>query len=347
MVIDANVYWIPEELFTDEELKEKFFAAIPAQYDWHGRMEEIPGTGRKQIILEKPEGSPNLNYVQGEYTTAGILKDMDEGGVDIGLLKAPGCHEWLTPELCHIFNEGMAECAKESGGRLIPLAVVAPASEEAVDELTYCVEELGMKAVQLCAHYGNSYLDDPKFRPFFEKLNEYGMTAYVHHTPVPVEYRTFLDYDNVRRSYGRVVDQGLAISRELYGGVFDRYPNIRLVHSMLGGGFFAVSEMMMPHGPSASQDSVGRFQGAETGDIKGQFRENIYFEMSHSQPWGKKQLEAAVEILGADHIVYGSSYPVRREWMTGGAQFVRDLDISEEEKEMILCENAKRLYGAG
>ncbi len=343
MVIDSNVYWIPEGLFTDEELQKKFFDAIPAEYDWYGKLEPIPGTDKSQIILQKPEGSNNLNYVQGEYFTEGILADMDRGGVDVGLLKAPGCHEWLTPELCHIFNEGMAQCSKESGGRLIPLAIVRPDSAEAVDELQYCVEKLGMKAVQLCAHYGNSYLDDPKFAPFFEKLNDYGLTAYVHHTPVPVEYRTFLDYDNVRRSYGRVVDQGLAIGRELYSGFFDKYPNVKLVHSMLGGGFFSIAEMMMPHG--GPKGAVSRFQGAEVGDIRGQFKNNIFFETSHSQPWGKKALEAAVEILGADHIVYGSSYPVNREWMTGGAQFVRDLDITEEEKQMILCGNARRLYG--
>ncbi|MCD8369802.1 MAG: amidohydrolase, partial [Clostridiales bacterium] len=317
MIIDANVYWIPESLFTDESLKEKFFAAIPSEFGWPGSMESIPGTGKSQIILEKPEGSANLNYVQGEYTTPGILADMDKGGIDIGLLKAPGCHEWLTPELCRLFNDGMAACAAESDGRLIPLAITVPGSSGCIAELEYCVETLGMKAVQICAHYGDRYLDDKKFAPFFEKLNEYGMTAYVHHTPVPVEYRTFLDYDNVRRSYGRVVDQGLAIGRELYSGMFDRYPNIRLVHSMLGGGFFAVSEMMMPHGPAA-KDSVARFQGAEAGDIRSQFKKHIYFEMSHAQPWGKAQLEAAVKILGADHIVFGSSYPVRREWMIGG-----------------------------
>ncbi len=344
MVIDANVYWIPESLFTDEDLLKKFFDAIPAEYDWYGKIEDIPGTDRKQIVLEKPKGDPNLNYVQGEYTTSGILAAMDEGGVDIGLLKAPGCHEWLTPELCHIFNEGMAKCASESNGRLIPLAVVAPDSPNAIDELDYCVNELGMKAVQLCAHYGNSYLDDEKFASFFEKLNELGLTVYVHHTPVPVEYKTFLAYDNVRRSYGRVVDQGLAIGRELYSGFFDRYPNIKMVHSMLGGGFFAISEMMMPHGRAASKDTVDRFQSAGTGDISAQFKNNIYFEMSHAQPWGKKQLLAAIDILGADHIVYGSSYPVRREWMTGGVEYVRDLDISDEEKDLILCENAKRLY---
>lgn len=66
--------------------------------------------------------------------------------------------------------------------------------------------------------------------------------------------------------------------------------------------------------------------------------------MSHAQPWGKEQLECAVRVLGADHILYGSSYPVRKEWLTEGPDFVRSLNISKEERALILAEDAKRLY---
>ena len=61
-------------------------------------------------------------------------------------------------------------------------------------------------------------------------------------------------------------------------------------------------------------------------------------------PGGKDQLECAVKVLGADHILFGTSYPVRPVWLLEGADFVRGLDITEEEKELILHENAKQLY---
>lgn len=50
-------------------------------------------------------------------------------------------------------------------------------------------------------------------------------------------------------------------------------------------------------------------------------------------------------MLGADHIIYGSSYPVKQVWMTGGPEHVRQLDIREEEKELLLAGNARRIYG--
>ena len=73
--------------------------------------------------------------------------------------------------------------------------------------------------------------------------------------------------------------------------------------------------------------------------------ENIFFETSHAQPWGRESLECAVRVLGSDHIIYGSSYPVRMEWLTEGAGFVRGMDLSGDDKENILWRNASRLYG--
>ena len=164
----------------------------------------------------------------------------------------------------------------------------------------------------------------------------------MHHTPVPVEYQKIKDYNNLRRSLGRCEDQLTAVGRELFSGMFDRYPNVRLVHSMLGGGFFTFSEMLMPHGPQ-TPDPSGRFT-ATPESMRRHLENNLFFEMSHAQPWGRTLLEAAVRILGADHIVYGSSSPVKAQWQQEGPAFVRALDLTQEEKELLLCGNAKRLY---
>ena len=180
------------------------------------------------------------------------------------------------------------------------------------------------------------------FATFFEELNKYQATVYVHHTPVPTQYDALYEYTNVRRSYGRCVDQTTAICRELYSGFFEKYPQLTFVHSMLGGAFFGLKNVLMPHKPSKA-DTVQRF-GGDDKHIEEHFAENIYFEMSHAQPWGKDALEYAVQVLGADHIIFGSSYPVRQEWLTKGADFVNNLDLTAEEKDLILGGNAQRLY---
>ena len=56
-------------------------------------------------------------------------------------------------------------------------------------------------------------------------------------------------------------------------------------------------------------------------------------------------MEAAIKINGADHYLFGSSFPVFYSWMGQGVQFVaNELDVTDEEREMMLSGNAKRLF---
>lgn len=341
MVIDANMYWLPESMFEKEEETERFLTEIPLAYGMRGIL-KTDGTGKtRQIAVEKPEGYQNLNYVQGEYQLKNQIRDMDEGGVDMAILKIPGCHEWMSLDTCRKFNDGMSKAILESNGRMEALTVVPPfASKACFHEIDRC-RSMGFKGVQLCAHYGEYYLDAEVFAPFFEKLNETETTVYIHHTPVPVEFDCLYQYNNLRRSYGRCVDQTTAVCRELFSGFFDKYPNLTFVHSMLGGAFFAVFNMMFPE--KSEKEAVSRFDEENTAVLEN-LKKHVYFEMSHAQPWGKDQLECAVKVLGADHILFGTSYPVKKEWLTQGVAFVEGLDIALEEKEAILYGNAKNIY---
>ncbi|MBO6002767.1 MAG: amidohydrolase family protein, partial [Mailhella sp.] len=201
-VIDANLYWFPEDLFTNEELAEKFLSEVPVQYGIKGYLKE--NNGLKQYVIEKPVGSENLNYVQGDYVLEKQLKDMDKAGIDKAVLKLSCQQEWMSLDMCRLFNDGMAEHVKQSNGRMAALGVVPPQGTSAVfKEIDRCLDALHFGGLQLSAHYGNQYLDDEAFAPFFAYLNEHGVTCYVHHTPLPVQYGSLTAYTNLRRSYGR------------------------------------------------------------------------------------------------------------------------------------------------
>jgi len=208
-------------------------------------------------------------------------------------------------------------------------------------ELERCIKELGFSGVQMAAHYGNLYLDEEEFKPHFKKINEMNIPVVVHHTPLPVDFTSVCAYTNLRRQFGRCVGQATAVGRELFSGMFDEFPNLKLIHSMLGGGFFAFSNMLAPK--ITGKDAVQRFQTGG-GKINQYLENNIYFDTSGSIQWGKTQLECAVKVLGADHILYGSSYPIRHDWFTQGVGFVNNLDIDDESKSLILSENAIRLF---
>ena len=71
---------------------------------------------------------------------------------------------------------------------------------------------------------------------------------------------------------------------------------------------------------------------------------NIYFDMTHPMSWSKDQLELAVKTCGADHLLLGSSFPVFYEWMARSVGSVKALDVTQEEKDLMLGGNAAKLF---
>ena len=72
---------------------------------------------------------------------------------------------------------------------------------------------------------------------------------------------------------------------------------------------------------------------------------DIYMDTAYcAEPWlDKGLLKEIIRTHGSERILFGSDYP----WHLPSQEIslIRSLDISEEEKEMILGENARRLLG--
>ena len=111
-----------------------------------------------------------------------------------------------------------------------------------------------------------------------------------------------------------------------------------------GGGFFAFADLLAPKS-SGVKEEMERFDMSASEKAREYLNRNVYFGISHAPVWGKAQIECAVKVLGADHVLFGGSYPVRREWLLKGVDFVQSLDVGEEEKAMVLGENAIKIFG--
>lgn len=343
-VVDINIHHLPEDLFTNEAILNGFLNSAPRGFGEIARVIEMD-SGKKQLILEKPAGFQNLNYVEGDYSVEAKLAAMDDAGVDYGVMRVPVWQEWLGLETCKAVNDNAADIVSRSGGRLFTTACVPPwGGKENIYELERCVKELGAVGVQLACHYGQLYLDDPVFEPYLKVIEKLEIPVVVHHTPLPVEWKSVIDYTNLRREYGRIMDQGVAVGRELFSGMFDRMPGLRFIHTMFGGNWFANTALLTPH-KTNKDEAMQRLDPTGGEKIKQYLEENIFFDMTHPHSWGKDQVEAAVKINGADHYLFGSSFPVFYSWMGQGVEFVaNELDVTDEEREMMLSGNAKRLF---
>lgn len=343
MIIDINMHHLPEDLFTNEKILDGFLSTAPRGFGEIASLGTVE-SGVKQLILEKPKGYQNLNYVDGDYSLEAKLKAMDDAGVDIAILRVPVWQEWLRLETCKIVNDNAADMCKRSGGRIYSTACVPPwGGKENLYELERCLKELGMVGVQLACHYGQLYLDDEVFKPYWRVLNDLDVPVIVHHTPLPVYWQSVYEYTNLRRELGRIIDQATALGRELFSGMFEEFPNLKLIHTMFGGNWFANQNLVMPK-KGKKKEAMLRLDMTEGERITKYLKNNIFYDMTHPASWGKEQVECAIKVCGADHLLLGTTFPVFYNWMSEGVEFMKTLDIKEEERTLITSGNAIRLF---
>jgi predicted TIM-barrel fold metal-dependent hydrolase len=243
-----------------------------------------------------------------------------------------------------VVNDNAADICKRSNGRIYANACIPPwGGKENIYELERCVKELGMVGVQLACHYGELYLDDEVFGDYLKVIHDLKVPVVVHHTPGPVNWQSIYEFTNVRRELGRITDQATAVARELFSGMFEKLPDLRFIHTMFGGNFFALYNLLTPH-KGKKAEAMQRLDLSESERVKGYLKNNIFFDTTHPASWGKDQVECAIKVCGADHILFSSSFPVFYNWMSDGVECMNSLDLSDADRELVMSGNAVRLF---
>ena len=130
---------------------------------------------------------------------------------------------------------------------------------------------------------------------------------------------------------GRILDQMTAVGRELFSGMFDEFPNLKFIHTMFGGNWFANQKLLTPK-KGVKKEAMLRLDMSEGERITRYLQNNIFFDTTHPASWGKAhRWRCAIEVSGADHILFGTSFPVFYNWMNEGVEFMKTLDITEDQ----------------
>ena len=187
---------------------------------------------------------------------------------------------------------------KNIRGRFVGLAQ-APILEgkAALAELRRAISDLGLHGVTITSQVNGLSLDSPKLYDFYETVCELDVPVFVHPALVPTGYEHLKDYD-LPRVLGREVDFTVATTRLIAGGIFDRFPNLKIVMAHFGGGIAAVKDRL-----------IGK--GYRFGTLKKPFAEYydmIYFDMAGFEG-GVVALNCALQGIRPERLVFASDYP--------------------------------------
>jgi len=236
-------------------------------------------------------------------TAEELIDSMDRAGIDVSVIVNLG---WMTHELCAETNDYILESIARYPKRLVGFCTVQPQSlDAAIAEIERCAQN-GAKGIgELRPDIQLLDLEDEAIiSPLMETIKKHRLILLTHASE-PAGH----DYPG----------KGIITPDVLYPFI-THYPDVTIVCAHWGGGlpFYA----LMPEVKKALH--------------------NVYFDTAASPFLYQPRIYSlASELVGADKVLFGSDFPLLPP--TRLLQEIKSVALTEEEKDLILSGNAKRL----
>jgi aminocarboxymuconate-semialdehyde decarboxylase len=269
------------------------------------------------------------------------LADMDRAGIDIQAV-APAVYQyyyWAPPEIgakvSRIVNDELAEATARYPDRFAPLGTV-PLQDTgaAVAELRRCVDELGMRGLEIDSHVEGSEISDPRLEPFWAEVERLGAVVVVH-TSGHNHIDRLVDH-NFLNVIGHAYEATLATAHLVFDGVMERHPGLKVV-VVHGGGYLPAYAGRIDHAWRARAD-VAEGVPRPPGD----YLKRFFFDTMVFEP---DQLRFLVDRYGADHVLLGTDYPYDMGEEDPLGLIGRVPGLEQDQVDLISGGNAARLLG--
>ena len=288
------------------------------------------------------EGTPLENAPLQDMLVLGPhrIAALDERGIDIAALSV-NRFWWYeaTPEqareIVRINDEGLAEWCEMHPDRFVALS--SPAlqfPEMAAEQLEYAVTELGHRGASILGHARGEAPSTEKYDPFWAKAEELGVPVFMHPNGSENIIRPgALDGPGgLGNVIGNPLETTLFLSRIIFDGTLDRFPNLKVVAAH-GGGY-------LPSYLGRSEVACARNNAncLNTRNPSEYLRTRILVD---TMVFNEEGLRHLVAVAGAGQVVYGSDMPFA--WPDTIDLVVNSPSLSDAEKEAILGGNLIRL----
>lgn len=274
------------------------------------------------------------------------VQEQDRVGVTKGILGNGSLLADIRPDVgsiaqdvARIVNDDLAEAVSKHPGKLDFLATVHPFEPGYAEEIDRSLTKLGSKGLTLTSSYAGRWLDDRTLDPFWAHVQAREAAVFIH----PSIHPTWLpDNDSYRMQemVYRPFDVVTTITRMVCSGLFDRYPQLKVVIPFTGAGWMdLVGRLDYFHrthiitAPGKDAVTCRRLPSTYIGT-------NVYTELGMT--FSPSATQQAVQVFGSGHVLFGTDAPVAptEEQLA----IVKQLDLSPDEREQILWKNSNALF---
>lgn len=273
------------------------------------------------------------------------IREMDEAGIDVQVLShgAPATQRGEAETVIRLArgaNDRLREIVRAHPDRFAAFGCLpTPDPKAAADELERCVTKLGFKGAMVHGLTNGLFLDDKRFWPIFERAQALDVPIYVHpatpHAAVAeIYYKDYIkDFPAfLTAGWGFTVEAATQGIRLVLSGVFDAYPELKIIMGHLGES--------LPFSLWRINQALAR-QGNR--DTSFSFRDYFckHFWITTSGNFSNPALLCCVMEMGVDRIIFSVDYPFVQN--KPGTDWIPNIPLCAEDKIKILSGNVERL----
>ncbi len=238
-----------------------------------------------------------------------LIADMDKGGVKIGVLstgtEAPFKNPATQADTCRKLNEEMAKARADHPGRFGIFAnIPAPNIDAALKEIAYAFDTLKVDGVHMFSNIGGKWFGDPALGPIYAELNRRKAVIKTH--PAVPECCNFKTFDALGGN--GVVELGTdsfrAITMTLFSGTANKYPDMKIIWSHLGGSLTSMAERFYYTYDTDPKKWAQAMPQGVTHELR-----KMYFDTA--QAYSPITLQGAKDLVGVDQLMFGTDYAFR------------------------------------
>jgi len=310
-------------------------------------LELLRTSGSPYGVVVRPDGrdevyrraTPVVFPQPGHFDYGIRLEQMDRAGIDVSIvsLTCPNVYwggESVSVEAARESNDSMADAERAYPGRIkwfTSLPWQYP--DRAIEELRRTAD-LGAAGVMVLANVAGRSLTEEAFGPIWAEIDRRAMPVLVHPGEPPGADLMDMGRYDLSWSVGFIFDTTLAVTRMIFDGFLDRYPDLKLI---------------VAHGGAALPYLVGRFEKGDEVELPERRRmtlapteylRRLYYDCI---TYDLGALRYLISVVGPDRVLFGTDWPHQVHDVAGS--LANTAALVPAERDAIRGDNAIQLFG--
>jgi predicted TIM-barrel fold metal-dependent hydrolase len=303
----------------------------------------------KSSIFAYADAIPTLMDLDIRFKIMDQYQDL----VQVLTITGPPAHGAAAPkdavELAKIANDEMAELIMKYPDRFVSAVACLPLTDmdATLKEVDRTITELRFRGVEIFSDIGGKPIDSPEFMPLYEKMAYYDLPIWLH----PVRKPTVPDYVGEDASrylvymiFGYPYESTVAMTRLVFSGVFDKFPNLKVITHHCGGTVPYLGERIRLIYDQYEMRQGFKYEQPLTKSLIDYYR---MFYNDTAVNGSTSALMCGYDFFGAEHILFGTDMPfdsqIGYRYVRETIRSIEEMGIPDSEKKKIFEGNARRI----